>query len=55
MDKTKLKDVNEEFKEANQAIRKVMGEEIEIKYNIVNKIKQSPSGKFMYIFSRVKK
>jgi len=53
MDKTKLKDINEEFKEENQAIRKVMGEEIEIKYNIVDEIKPSPSGKFMYTFSRV--
>jgi phenylacetate-CoA ligase len=53
MDKTKLKDVNEEFKEENQAIWKVMGEEIEIKYNIVDEIKPSPSGKFMYTFSRV--
>jgi phenylacetate-CoA ligase len=45
--------VNEEFKEANQAIRKVMGKEIEIKYNIIDEIKPSPSGKFMYTFSRV--
>ena len=55
MDKTKLKDVNEEFKEINQTIRKVMGEVIKIKYNIVDEIKPSPSGKFMYAFSRVKK
>ena len=55
IDKTKLKDVNEEFKEENQAIWKVMGEEIEIKYNIVDEIEPSPSGKFMYTFSRVKK
>ena len=53
MDKTKLKDVNEEFKKENQAIRKVMGEEIEIKYNILDEIEPSPSGKFMYTFSRV--
>jgi len=53
IDKTKLKDVNEEFKEENQAIWKVMGEEIEIKYNIVDEIEPSPSGKFMYTFSRV--
>jgi hypothetical protein len=46
--------MNEEFKEANQAIRKVMGEEIEIKYNIVDEIKPSSSGKFMYTFSRVR-
>ena len=55
MDKTKLKDVNEEFKDANQTIRKVMGEEIKIKYNIVDEIQPSPSGKYMYAFSRVKK
>ena len=54
LDKTRLKDVNEEFKEENQAIRKIMGEEIEVKYNIVDEIKSSPSGKFLYTFSRVK-
>ena len=54
MDKTKLKDVNEDFKEANQTIRKVIGEDTKIKYNIVDGIEPSPSGKYMYAFSRVK-
>ena len=54
MDKTKLKDVNEDFKEVNQTIRKVIGEDTKIKYNIVDGIKPSPSGKYMYAFSRVK-
>ena len=53
VDKARLKDVNKEFKEENQAIRKIMGEGIKIKYNIVDEIEPSPSGKFMYTFSRV--
>ncbi|MHA1275371.1 MAG: hypothetical protein ACTSQS_18360 [Promethearchaeota archaeon] len=53
MDKTKLKDVDKEFQEISQKIRKVMGEETKIKYNIVDEIKPSPSGKYMYSFSRV--
>jgi phenylacetate-CoA ligase len=54
-DKTKLKDVDKEFREISQKIRKVMGGETKIKYNIVAEIKPSPSGKYMYAFSRVKK
>jgi len=54
MDKTKLKDVDKEFREISQKIRKVMGEETKIEYNIVDEIKPSPSGKHMYSFSRVK-
>jgi phenylacetate-CoA ligase len=53
-DKTKLKDMDKDFKEINQLILKVMGNETKIKYNIVDEIKPSPSGKYMYIFSRVK-
>lgn len=53
LDKTRLKDVNEEFKEENRAIRKIMGDEIEVKYNIVDEIKPSPSGKFLYCFSKI--
>ena len=55
IDKIKLKDMDKDFKEINQTIRKVMGNETKIKYNIVDEIKVSASGKYMYIFSRVKK
>ena len=54
IDKTKLKDLDNNFKEINQVIWKVMGNETKIKYNIVDEIKPSASGKYMYIFSRVK-
>jgi len=54
IDKTKLKDLDKDFKEINQVIWKVMGNETKIKYNIVDEIKPSASGKYMYIFSRVK-
>ena len=53
MDKTKLKDMDKDFKEINQTIRKAMGSDTKIKYNIVNEIKLSPSGKFMYSFSKI--
>ena len=55
IDKTKLKDMDKDFKEINQTIWKVMGNETKIKYNIVYEIKPSPSGKFMYTFSRINK
>jgi len=54
IDKTKLKNMDKDFKEINQTIRKAMGKDTKIKYNIVNEIKLSPSGKYMYTFSRVK-
>ena len=54
IDKTKLKDMDKDFKEINKIIRKAMGNDTKIKYNIINEIKPSPSGKYMYSFSRVK-
>ena len=54
IDKTKLKDMDKDFKEINQIIRKAMGNDTKIKYNIIDEIKPSPSGKYMYSFSRVK-
>jgi phenylacetate-CoA ligase len=53
IDKTKLKDMDRYFKENNQKIMKIMGHETKIKYNIVDEINHSPSGKFLYTFSRV--
>jgi phenylacetate-CoA ligase len=53
MDKTKLKDMEKDFKEINQIICKAMGNETKIKYNIVDEIKPSPSGKYLYSFSKI--
>lgn len=53
-DKSKIKDTDQYFKEINQKIWKIMGHKTKIKYNIVDEIKPSPSGKYMYAFSRVK-
>jgi phenylacetate-CoA ligase len=53
IDKTKLKDMDKDFKEINQIIWKAMGDDTKIKYNIVDVIKPSPSGKYMYTFSRL--
>ena len=53
IDKTKLKDMDKDFKEINQTIWKAMGNDTKIKYNIVDEIKLSPSGKYMHVFSKV--
>ena len=52
--KTNLEDLNEYSTEINKVVRKAMGNDTKIKYNIVDEIKPSPSGKYMYTFSRVK-
>ena len=54
IDKTKLKDLDKNFKEINQKIWKIMRHKTKIKYNIVDEILPGPSGKYMYAFSRVK-
>jgi phenylacetate-CoA ligase len=53
IDKKKLKDMDKDFKEINQIIWKAMGNDTKIKYNIVDEIKLSPSGKYMHVFSKV--
>jgi phenylacetate-CoA ligase len=53
IDKTKLKDMDKDFKEINQTIRKAMGNDTKIRYNIVDEIKPSPSGKYLYSFSKI--
>ena len=54
IDKTKLKNMEKDFKEINKKIKLVMGNDTKIKYNIVDETKLSSSGKYMYTFSRVK-
>ena len=53
MDKTKLKDMDKDFKEINQTIWKAMGNDTKIKYNIVDEIKPSSSGKYLYSYSKI--
>jgi phenylacetate-CoA ligase len=53
IEKNKLEEMDKFFEENNQKIEKIMGHQITVKYNIVDKIEPSPSGKYMYIFSRV--
>jgi phenylacetate-CoA ligase len=55
IDKTNLKDMDKDFKEINKKIWKIMGHKTNVNYNIVDEIEPSPSGKYMYSFSRVKK
>ena len=54
IDKTKLKNMKKDFKEINRKIKLAMGNSTKIKYNLIDEIKPSPSGKYMYVFSRVK-
>ena len=53
MDKNKIKDMDRDLNQINQMIGKVMGRHTKIRYNIVDKIKPSPSGKYHYIFSKI--
>ena len=53
-EKNKLKKMDKFFKENNQKIWKIMAHRITVKYNIVDEIVPSPSGKYMYTFSRIK-
>jgi len=52
-DKDKLKFMNDNFKEINQKIEKIMKHKTTIKYNIEDEIKPSPSGKYLYAFSKI--
>jgi phenylacetate-CoA ligase len=53
IEKNKLEDTEKIFEENNQKIWKIMGHKITVKYNIVDEIEPSPSGKYMHIFSKV--
>ena len=53
-DKQKLKVVEKDFMEISEVIKIIMGNDTKVKYNIVNEIKHSPSGKYMYTFSKIK-
>jgi phenylacetate-CoA ligase len=55
IDKTKLKEMDKDFKDISQKIKKLMGKETKIKYNIVDEIKTSPSEKYMHTFSKIEK
>ena len=41
------------FMEIEKAIKLIMGNGIIIKYNLVDVIDSSPSGKYRYVFSRI--
>jgi phenylacetate-CoA ligase len=53
-DKQKLKVIEKDFREIGEVIKVIMGDDTKIKYKIVNEIKHSPSGKYMYTFSKIK-
>lgn len=53
IDKTKLKNMKKDFKEINRKIKLAMGNRTKIKYNLIDGIKPSPSGKYMYVFSKL--
>ena len=52
-DSQRIKDAKKDFIEINKKIKLAMGYETKIKYNIVNKIKPSPSGKHLQTFSQI--
>ena len=51
-DNQKLQEVKKDFKNVNKKIRLVMGNDTRIKYNIVDEIKPTKAGKYMYAFSQ---
>jgi len=53
-DKKQLKVIEKDFMEITAGIEKIMGNETIIKYNLVDVIHPGPSGKYMYVFSKVK-
>jgi len=52
-DSQKIKDVKKDFTEINKKINLAMGNKTKIKYNIVDEIKPSPSGKYLQTFSQI--
>ena len=52
-DKRLLKVIEKDFMEIEKAIKLIMGNGIIIKYNLVDVIDSSPSGKYRYVFSRI--
>jgi len=53
IDKRKLEYMKKDFKEIDKKIKLAMGNGTKIKYNIVDEIKPSPSGKHLYSFSKI--
>jgi len=53
-DKSQIKVIEKDFRQISKAIKLFMGSETIIKYNLVDVIDSSPSGKYRYIFSKVK-
>jgi len=53
-DKRQTKVAKKDFMEINKSIKIIMGNKTIIKYNLVDVIDSSPSGKYRYVFSRVK-
>lgn len=45
--------MKKDFKEIDKKIKLVMGNRTKIKYNLIEEIKPSPSGKYMYVFSKL--
>jgi phenylacetate-CoA ligase len=53
-DKKQLKVIDKDLMEITAGIEKIMGSETIIKYNLVEIINPGPSGKYGYVFSKVK-
>ena len=53
-DKRQIKVIEKDFMQISKKIKLFMGSETIIKYNLVEVINPSPSGKYGYIFSKVK-
>jgi phenylacetate-CoA ligase len=52
-DSQRIKNAKKDFTEINKKIKLAMGDKTKIKYNIVNVINPSPSGKYLQTFSQI--
>ena len=53
-DKKQLKVIDKDLREITASIEKIMKSDVIVEYNLVDIINPSPSGKYSYVFSRVK-
>ena len=53
-DKKQLKFMKKDFMEITKSIKKIVKSDVIVKYNLVKIINPSPSGKYEYVFSKVK-
>jgi len=52
-EKNKFKEMKNDLKEINWKINRIMNHKTVVKYNVIDEIKSTPSGKYQYSYSRI--